>query len=361
MVLFGDVGEVEEVREGAGHRQAEFDRHRGEFARQLRELRRAAAARVLRQRAQVFDHAQQLRGPPAPPACRRAACRGGGCPAAAVDGDRRSRRYDSAAGLAVERAIVSWPACGSTGGGGGTSPPFRNSSTLRSSSITAREVGLYFSITAKSSAVSVGSRRMKCTSCQLGLLALRRAGAPARHAGEHDAVLDEIEQLAVAQLLRARQPHVRRLRIEVAAHLGVAAAVVGMAARAVIGVSARARRRSSPRWRRPDSSGPCRSTASSSCASTTRRAFRAPTASGRALTPRPCSNSIRIRRPTSGRNRNAAVCVRKPFHFGKRGRGRPHVQAAAVGGLGPRKYHFAVGDRGARVAARARAGDAGDR
>ena len=59
--------------------------------------------------------------------------------------------------------------------------------------------------------------------------------APGRHAGEPDAVLDDPVEFAVRLVLRGRQAHVRRLRKQVASHLGVAAAVVRMAGGAVIG------------------------------------------------------------------------------------------------------------------------------
>jgi hypothetical protein len=60
VVLLGDVGEIEEMREGAGHRQDQRDGHRGELAGQLLELRLIAAARAFRERAHAFDDLQQL-------------------------------------------------------------------------------------------------------------------------------------------------------------------------------------------------------------------------------------------------------------------------------------------------------------
>ena len=55
MVLLGDVGQVEEVREGARHGQGLVDRHLLEDARQRGEVRVAAAARLLGQRAHALD------------------------------------------------------------------------------------------------------------------------------------------------------------------------------------------------------------------------------------------------------------------------------------------------------------------
>src|SRR5437762_2071663 len=65
-------------------------------------------------------------------------------------------------------------------------------------------------------------------------LALLAAVAPARHPSEAHAVFDDVEQLAVRQLLGLRQPQVGRSRIEVAPHLRLAAPVVRMADGAVV-------------------------------------------------------------------------------------------------------------------------------
>ena len=54
------------------------------------------------------------------------------------------------------------------------------------------------------------------------------------HPSKSHAVLDNPEQLAVAQVLGGGQAHVWRLGVEIAPHFGGATAVVGMAARAVI-------------------------------------------------------------------------------------------------------------------------------
>src|SRR5258706_10633951 len=65
-------------------------------------------------------------------------------------------------------------------------------------------------------------------------LALLASVSPGGHAGEPNAVLDDVEQLTVGELLRARQPQIRRPWIEVAAYLRPAAPVVCMADRAMI-------------------------------------------------------------------------------------------------------------------------------
>src|SRR5262245_29616984 len=59
-------------------------------------------------------------------------------------------------------------------------------------------------------------------------LAVGRTVRPARHSGESDTVLDDVEQLAVSELLCCREAHVRRFRTQAATHLGVAAAIAGM-------------------------------------------------------------------------------------------------------------------------------------
>ena len=68
-----------------------------------------------------------------------------------------------------------------------------------------------------------------------GCLALLRACAPSWHAGKPDAMLDNPEQLSIGQRLRCWQPHVGSLREQIPAHLGVAAAIVRVAARAMVG------------------------------------------------------------------------------------------------------------------------------
>src|SRR5262245_37857414 len=59
-----------------------------------------------------------------------------------------------------------------------------------------------------------------------GLLATLRAGRPPRHAGKPDAVLDDIEQLAVGEILRVLLTHVGWLGEEAPTHLGIAASIV---------------------------------------------------------------------------------------------------------------------------------------
>ena len=88
--------------------------------------------------------------------------------------------------------------------------------------------------------------------------------------------------------------------------------------------------------------------------------------SRRALTPRPCSQQHDADGSRAAPGRRATAATRsKRLHR----RSRLGQRAAAVrtcrpppsAGFGPRKHHFAVGDGGARIAAGAVAGDAGDR
>src|SRR6266853_1324064 len=65
-------------------------------------------------------------------------------------------------------------------------------------------------------------------------LALLASVTPGRHAGEPNAVLDDVEQLAVGELLRRRQPQIRRPWIEIAAHLRLPASVVRVADGAMV-------------------------------------------------------------------------------------------------------------------------------
>ena len=60
MVLLGDVGQVEEVRERARHRQRGVDRHAAEHVREALEVVAFAGAGALGQRAHVLDRAEQL-------------------------------------------------------------------------------------------------------------------------------------------------------------------------------------------------------------------------------------------------------------------------------------------------------------
>src|SRR5260221_6705385 len=59
--------------------------------------------------------------------------------------------------------------------------------------------------------------------------------APAGHAGEADAVLDDVEELAIGELLSSCQSHIRRGRVHMLAHLGFSAAVIGVTDGAMIG------------------------------------------------------------------------------------------------------------------------------
>ena len=94
--------------------------------------------------------------------------------------------------------------------------------------------GFIFSMATRSSGVSCGRWRMKCNERPRRLLAVRRTVTPRRHAGQRDSVLDHVEQLAVAQLLRRLRHHVRRRRVQRPAERR-SAAVVAMAEGAVVG------------------------------------------------------------------------------------------------------------------------------
>src|SRR5687768_4634463 len=59
--------------------------------------------------------------------------------------------------------------------------------------------------------------------------------APSRHSREPDAVLDDVEQLAIRELLSIWLAHVRRRRVQPGIDLGLAATVVSMANGTVIG------------------------------------------------------------------------------------------------------------------------------
>src|SRR5882762_9015080 len=59
--------------------------------------------------------------------------------------------------------------------------------------------------------------------------------APAGHAGEADAVLDDGKELAIGELLRFSLSHVRGGRVHILTHLGFSAAVIGVTDRAMIG------------------------------------------------------------------------------------------------------------------------------
>src|ERR1700751_6442850 len=68
-----------------------------------------------------------------------------------------------------------------------------------------------------------------------GFVVVRAACAPCGHTGEPDAVLDDVVKLAIGEVLRLFQAHIRRSRVEVLAYLGFSAAIVRMAARTMIG------------------------------------------------------------------------------------------------------------------------------
>jgi hypothetical protein len=59
MVLFGDVRQVEEVRERPRDRQGGVDRHLRQLRRQRLELTRHTGARVLRPRAHALDGVEE--------------------------------------------------------------------------------------------------------------------------------------------------------------------------------------------------------------------------------------------------------------------------------------------------------------
>ena len=60
---------------------------------------------------------------------------------------------------------------------------------------------------------------------------------PAGHAGERDAATDDVAELAVGEVLRLRGAEVGNARIEVAADIGLAGAVRGVADRAAVDVT----------------------------------------------------------------------------------------------------------------------------
>src|SRR5262249_551732 len=64
---------------------------------------------------------------------------------------------------------------------------------------------------------------------------LRFCPAECRHSRKPNAILDDVIQFAVAQLLRCGQSHVRWFRIEALADRRVTASIVSMAERAMIG------------------------------------------------------------------------------------------------------------------------------
>src|SRR6266511_1958472 len=67
-------------------------------------------------------------------------------------------------------------------------------------------------------------------------LAFFRTRRPCRHPCQPNAVLDDVEQLAVRERLRGLQTHIGWLRIEANSEFGLAAAIVRVTGRAVVGV-----------------------------------------------------------------------------------------------------------------------------
>ena len=63
---------------------------------------------------------------------------------------------------------------------------------------------------------------------------VRTALSPRRHSSETNAVLNDVVKFAVAEILRSRQPHIRRPGIEFLPHFGISAAVVRVATGAVV-------------------------------------------------------------------------------------------------------------------------------
>src|ERR1700730_3572311 len=68
-----------------------------------------------------------------------------------------------------------------------------------------------------------------------GIVGLVVGIAPCRHAGEANAVADDVVELTVGKSLGLRGTKIRNFRIEVAAHLGLAAAVAAVANGASVG------------------------------------------------------------------------------------------------------------------------------
>jgi len=59
--------------------------------------------------------------------------------------------------------------------------------------------------------------------------------APRRHSGQPNAIVDDVVDLSVGQILRLWQAHVRCFRIEILADLCLPAAIVAVAGGAMIG------------------------------------------------------------------------------------------------------------------------------
>src|SRR5260370_9114677 len=59
--------------------------------------------------------------------------------------------------------------------------------------------------------------------------------APRRHSGKPNAVVDDVVDLSVREVLRVGQTHVRRLRIKILADLRLSTSVIAVATGAMIG------------------------------------------------------------------------------------------------------------------------------
>src|ERR1700674_4699715 len=63
---------------------------------------------------------------------------------------------------------------------------------------------------------------------------LSRSASPGRHSRKTDSVLNNVEQLATAELLGGRQAHIGSRRIQVLPQYGVSTAVIGVAGETMI-------------------------------------------------------------------------------------------------------------------------------
>src|SRR5437773_10944301 len=70
---------------------------------------------------------------------------------------------------------------------------------------------------------------------QLPAVVVFSFGAPGRHSGKPNAVMDDVVDLSIREVLRCRQPPVRSLGINVLADLGLSGPVIAVANRAMIG------------------------------------------------------------------------------------------------------------------------------
>ena len=113
----------------------------------------------------------------------------------------------------------------------------------------------------------------------------------------------------------------------------------------------------------PGSSGPCRLDGVIQPRMNSAARVSSPDGSGRALTPRPCRSSITPADHDDRRGtRSQASPAEQRLHRGQCSTPRcERCKTAALGRFGPGEHHLAVRHRSARISARARAGDAGDR